>query len=251
MWKAVYDSVTGTSHLNSDLPCQDACRVVELNRGETTVLVACLADGAGSASHADVGAQVACDTFIGIIERESESLNLDEIVDREMLLAWCGELRSVIEQRASELGVETRQLACTFLGAVVTETAALFLQIGDGAIVRGIGEGYSHVFWPQSGEFANTTNFLTDEGFAECVEFSQVQERVDELALFSDGLERLVLRFVDRTVHGPFLSPLFAAVRQSENPDEYFAPLRAFLDSEKVNERTDDDKTLILATRLK
>ncbi|MCA9038006.1 MAG: protein phosphatase 2C domain-containing protein [Planctomycetaceae bacterium] len=251
MWKTVYDSVAGTSHINSDLPCQDACRVVQLIVGETKLLVACLADGAGSASHADEGAQVACDTFIQTIEQASESFNFDETIHRETAIAWCNGLRSRIVQRASELDVDTRQLACTFLGAVVTENSALFIQIGDGAIVRWNGDGYRHVFWPQSGEFANTTNFLTDKAFIENLDFTQIRERVDELAIFSDGLERLVLRFADQTVHEPFLSPLFATLRHTDDPGDYFQPLREFLDSEKVNERTDDDKTLILTTRLR
>jgi hypothetical protein len=250
MWKAVYDSVTGTSHQGSEIPCQDACRVMELGSADRELFVACLADGAGSALHAGVGAEVACDAFIRIVGRDTESVEFGESADGEFVLAWCREMRAQIEERAAELDVELRQLACTFLGAVVAESGALFLQIGDGAIVRWNGGGYSPVFWPQSGEFANTTNFLTDEEFGQRLEYCQWAGRVDELAIFSDGLERLILRFADRTVHDPFLTPLFEALRQSEDPDDYFQPLRTFLDSPAVNERTDDDKTLILATRL-
>lgn len=250
MWKAVYDSVRGTSHIDVDVPCQDVCRVLEWTVDRGTLLLACSADGAGSASHSDEGAEIACDAFVRVAQRELRDVDIGESLDRETVLAWCKEMRSQIEDRARELDVDIRQLACTFLAAVVGQSTALFLQIGDGAIVTRDEEGYRAVFWPQSGEFANTTNFLTDVEFEDRVEWTRYEERVDELAMFTDGLERLALRFADRSVHDPFLTPMLAAIRDAENTEEYFELLRQFLDSPKVNERTNDDKTLILATRL-
>ena len=250
MWKAVYDSVCGTSHKDTGLPCQDACRVVELKVDDGTLLVVCLADGAGSASHAAEGAEIACDTFIRIITREFQPKNISNTVDREKVLDWCRELRTQIVHRAGGLDVEIRQLACTFLAAIVGDSTALFIHIGDGAIVTWDNGTYRPMFWPQSGEFANTTNFLTDDRFEERLVWARSEQRVDELAAFTDGLERLILRFSDQTVHDQFLAPMFVALRESENAEEFFEPLRRFLDSPKVNERTNDDKTLILATRL-
>lgn len=251
MWKTVYDSVRGTSHLVGDFPCQDACRVMVLPLNDGVMLIACSADGAGSALHAAEGAEMACDTFVRVIRRDLENSHAGKSIEWETVLSWCHELRSCISDRASDLGVEVRQLATTFLGALVGESKSLFLQIGDGAIVTWDGTGYRPVFWPQSGEFANTTNFLTDEDFEDRVEWVCWENRVDELALFSDGLERLILRFAERSVHSPFLAPMFAALRAADNPDDYFDSLRQFLDSPRVNERTDDDKTLILATRMR
>ena len=42
--------------------------------------------------------------------------------------------------------------------------------------------------------------------------------------------------------------PMFASLRQAASPEELEGPLRQFLDSRPVNDRTDDDKTLMLAT---
>jgi hypothetical protein len=251
MWKTVYDSVRGTSHIDADLPCQDACRVVELEVENGTMLVVCSSDGAGSAAHSAEGAEIACDTFIRIARRELNCADLCKYVDRSTVLGWCDEIRLQIESRATELSVETRQLATTFLVAIVGESSALFFQIGDGAIVTWEGDAYRAVFWPQSGEFANTTNFLTDEDFGEHVECICCERGTGELAVFTDGLERLVLRFADRSVHEPFLAGMFATLRNVDDTEPYFEFLRQFLNSPKVNERTDDDKTLILATRMK
>lgn len=249
-WKTVYDSVVGTSHSFLGSPCQDACRIEQLTNESESLLVACLADGAGSASHAHFGSEAACNAFIRVVERAYTSTEFPQCVDRETIIEWCREMRHIIEQRALELGVDTRQLACTFLGAIVGEKAAVFFQIGDGAMVMEKGNGYQVVFWPQSGEYANTTNFLTDDRFDAAVEWCYFEESVDEFAAFSDGLERLALNFSDRSVHAPFLIPMFEALRDSDSADEFFIPLRRFLDSPQVNDRTDDDKTLVIATRL-
>jgi hypothetical protein len=74
-------------------------------------------------------------------------------------------------------------------------------------------------------------------------------EPVDELALFTDGLQMLALHFASRSAHRPFFEPLFTTLREAANPEALGGPLREFLDSPAVNERTEDDKTLVLAIR--
>lgn len=65
------------------------------------------------------------------------------------------------------LEVGLRDLACTILLAIVGADAAVFAQLGDGAIITGEGDHYTPVFWPPAGEYANVTDFLTDADFAE------------------------------------------------------------------------------------
>jgi hypothetical protein len=82
----------------------------------------------------------------------------------------------------------------------------------------------------------------------------QIERRegaVHELAMFSDGLERLVLDMTARTVHAPALRPIFGWLAATE-PTPGGAPsdvVAAYLNSANVNRRTDDDKTLVMATR--
>jgi hypothetical protein len=134
--------------------------------------------------------------------------------------------------------------------AIVGEHAAAFSQIGDGAIVVGDGDTYRTVFWPQNGEYANTTNFVTDEAFADNLVFQLHQGPVDELALFTDGLQMLALNFADHSVHRPFFLPMFRKLRLAAAGEGLPRALRHFLGSPSVNQRSDDDKTLILATRV-
>jgi hypothetical protein len=68
----------------------------------------------------------------------------------------------------------------------------------------------------------------------------------------SDGLERLTLNLGSRSVHRPFFAaifaPLLAAGGTGEIPD-LSAALEEFLRSDSVAARTDDDLSLLIATR--
>ena len=73
--------------------------------------------------------------------------------------------------RADMEGGSLRDYASTLLAAVLRHEESVFLQIGDGVIVvqgadRG---GWAWVFWPDHGEYANVTSFLSDENAIERV----------------------------------------------------------------------------------
>jgi len=158
--------------------------------------------------------------------------------------------------RQAELdGASIRDFACTILVAVVSPTHACFLQIGDGAIVvRHRGDDWAYVFWPQHGEYANTTTFVTEPAALASFEFMCSPELIDEVAAFTDGIESLVLHFASKTVHGPFFDSNFRAVRALPEPGqdaELSDKLALYLGSPAICDRTDDDKTLLLASRAK
>ncbi|QDS99057.1 PP2C family serine/threonine-protein phosphatase [Adhaeretor mobilis] len=249
-WRLVYDSVRGTSHEVDDLPCQDSSRVLTHYTNSTSMLISVCADGAGSASFSDQGSQIACEKFAE--HCQSYFVDDDAIrgVTQEVVADWLVDIRSAINDRAEELETDTRQLATTLLGCVIGEQASFFLQIGDGAMVYRSEDSFQFAFWPHTGEFANMTNFLTSDNFESQVEWKIVEEQLNDLAAFTDGLERLVLKFEDQTIHEPAITPMLEAIRDSQPEEDFSEPLRGFLTSEGVNERTDDDKTLILATRL-
>jgi hypothetical protein len=60
MWKLLFQSVQGTAHERAGQPCQDSCLARLRRSGQGPVLILACADGAGSASHADLGARLAC-----------------------------------------------------------------------------------------------------------------------------------------------------------------------------------------------
>jgi len=249
MWKLVQESAIGTSHNAEGIPCQDACRSALIEHPSQQVLVACVADGAGSSSMSQIGAEIACDTFIRsateMLPARPEELLWDELFVKD----WLRDANLNIAQRARDESLPIREFACTFLAALVGETGAIFAQVGDGAMVIDQHSGYETIFWPQSGEYANLTNFLTDEHFTQQIETRFVDRTIQRLAMFSDGLERLVLKFEEMQVHAPFLNPLFLALESSEDGASCKGPLQTLLCSQKINVRTHDDKTLLLASR--
>jgi hypothetical protein len=243
-WFALGESRTGTSHRARNIQCQDAFRFHTFgSMGEWLVIVA--ADGAGSASHSEIGATSACDGFV----RGVEVLEPDKLFTRDGMTALFTHVRATLLAEAERLNVRPRELACTALLAVVGRTSAAFAQLGDGAIVIGQGQHHRVVFWPEPAEYANATDFLTDDRFADLIRFETVTDPIVEVAAFTDGLQRLALDFTARAAYPAFFRPLFNELRTAADPESLAEPFRQFLDSDRVNERTDDDKTLVLAVR--
>jgi hypothetical protein len=254
-WRYASASVVGTSHLKTETVCQDshAC-VVITDDNQRPVLIAIVSDGAGSAKASQIGSALACDTIANCVSEYVERGGTLCEISRDDCARWVTEFARAIENRALEDGNASRDYACTLLGAIVGEEHAVFFQIGDGALVVSDSEGsnYGYVFWPDRGEYENTTYFATEKNAVEQLQFDSVRRCVTEIALFSDGLQRLALNYQLSTAHDPFFKGLFPAVRsQPEGKSEILCEsLVQFLGSERVNARTDDDKTLILATRL-
>jgi hypothetical protein len=105
--------------------------------------------------------------------------------------------------------------------------------------------------WPVQGEYASTTNLVTDDP-EPITNVSYVGGDIAEVALFSDGLERLALDFATKTAFTPFFNSMFNTFPDegSGRYKQLSRDLRAFLDGPSITERTDDDKTLIMARRL-
>lgn len=244
VWVALGESVTGTAHRARNLPCQDAFRYRTIGTTGEWLAIA-TADGAGSASHSDIGATLVCDEFVQRVEK----LDPDSLFTREGMTRLFADVRIALHDKAECLDVRSRELACTGLFAFLGPTTAAFGQIGDGAIVIGHGETLRTIFWPEPSEYANATDFLTDEHFADVIQFHTMSEPIHEVALLTDGLQRLALDFAARSVHLPFFRPLFDHLRTTTDPESLVEPFRNFLDSPRINERTDDDKTLVFAVR--
>jgi hypothetical protein len=250
VWRTINQSVAGAHHRRGGEPCQDFSLVRVVGDRELRTLVACVADGAGTARLSHVGARVACETFMAAIIETFQAYSSPVVIGPETLARWCKRSRQAIDDHAWKAGCPPRELATTLCAAIVTPGQSAFLQIGDGAIVTRRHGALGAVFWPQSGEYLNTTSFLTSDDFSECLQATIVDFPVDDVAIFTDGLERLALRFDWQVPHVPFFQPLFAAVRGATDPRLLAADLKDFLESDAVNQRNDDDKSLLLACRI-
>ncbi len=248
MWKIIRASVVGTSHVALNQPCQDNCYADKVCITDDFDCLVCLvSDGAGSAKEGGRGAELACATVRSSIEASIKLASLD----KSLVEGWINDIRCAIYETANANALTARDYACTLLGTVICSNRTVFFQIGDGAIVAASGNVKGVVFWPDPGLYANITNFVTEEDALACLQIWVTSARIDEVALFSDGLQRLALSFEQQTPHIPFFEPMFNVLRK-KTPDECETlneQLARFLNSPKINERTNDDKTLVLATR--
>ena len=202
-----------------------------------------------------MGSNIACRELLDNIRAFLEDGHSIAELTRETALGWLENSAAAIVHAAGREGLAIREFACTLISAIVSPTHAVFLQVGDGAIViRPRGDDWTYVFWPQHGEYINTTVFITDPAALLRFEYSSRPDLIDEVAVFSDGIEALVLHYASQTVHAPFFDGVFPAVRALPHPgwnEELSAKLMAYLASPVICDRTDDDKTLLLASRLK
>jgi len=246
-WRVVAESVLGSSHEKAGLPCQDAHKWAILRPG---VLVAAVADGAGSAAMAEVGSTTAVDAAVDFVI-SAEYFPNTSTNDQ----GWADFLTSVLMAVLVSIGTaatrheaEPSDLATTLILAIVTAEMAAVAQIGDGVAVGCNEKGeIVPLTSPQSGEFINETYFVTSQDAMDNMEIVVWRGRLSRLALMSDGLQMIALRMPSREPYPGFFVPLFDFIAETKNGDEAQEQILSFLKSPRVRERTDDDLTLLLA----
>lgn len=252
MWAAIATSVPGTSHKATGTPCQDACEVLACKIGEHDVLLAAIADGAGSASHSQIGSREAVQALVRFASRD---ITNPSVVDEELIRTCYQCVLQHLAIVAEREGVELGQLACTLLFAAVWRTGGVFAQIGDGAWVVDHEDKLAMGTWPETGEYANVTVFLTSRGALELnadqrpkhLQFRRLEGAINHLAGFTDGLQMLALDFARRLPFEPFFHALFTPLRETPDQTQLIAPLQQMLASDPIVSRTDDDTSLVLA----
>lgn len=248
-WKALARSAAGTSHLRQGQPCQDHSGLLRVG----DALVGAVADGAGSAPLAEVGARLAVRRVVAGLGRWARRRagggppEVDEA--RAACLEALDAVRDHLAARATAREARLPDLACTLIAWVATPGWLAAMQVGDGFLVARAcgGEEYRLIFRPDRGEYANETSFVTSAGAAEALQVAVLDEPAAFVCGATDGLERVAIRLSDWTPFAPFFRPLEEYLRETPSPGLEDGYLRDFLASERLNARTDDDKTLALA----
>ncbi|UJB71307.1 protein phosphatase 2C domain-containing protein [Acaryochloris sp. 'Moss Beach'] len=258
-WRAIVHSAIGTRHLQKQLPCQDYGNYLM----QADTLIGVVSDGAGSAKFSDIGSKLAVKTALAMLEEREEhwssvdleTINADaQILFTEMVEAVVTALRSQAESGEYPL----RELGCTLLGFIATPNWLACMQIGDGFIVTQAQQtapnlsetepipSFDLLFEPVKGEYINETVFVTSDN---AVEHMQIAVRADHhpfVCAATDGLEKVAIRFQDWQAFPPFFKPFFECLRSISDPEERQTYVETFLESDRLNAKTDDDKTLLL-----
>jgi serine/threonine protein phosphatase PrpC len=252
-WRYAQASVIGSAHINQKTICQDRflCRAIEIGAGE--ILIAVVADGAGSTTDGQVGAEIACEFFVEQVAAFLKSGNASVgSLNEDFGKLWISHFQTKIAAVALKNKKTSRDYASTLVAAIVGADSAVFYQVGDGGAVysaNGAAESYRFGIEPSESEYVNTTDFLTDEAAVNSLRFVCLEQTIEDLILFSDGIFPVAVDYQTNRPHEPFLMPMMAPLRNNNVIDGLNNKLESFLASPKINEKTDDDKTIILASR--
>lgn len=256
-WKFAAVSAAGTKHQKEVGECQDASRAFWDE--ETCCLFLIAADGAGYARHAGLAAEEVVKLLAKLgpkLLRESKGMLEDaqrlETYALELAKLARGKLLSLAEERSNKLTLN--DFATTLNLVICTPSYLVGLQVGDGFTLAITDEPtLISIFEPSKGEYANETSFLTsNESFSDLKASGHLKVSVVEnegicgLALLTDGLEHAAMKRFNQP-NAAFLLRLIEELGRSST-DEFRQSLHTYLStSQKLQELTDDDKTLVLA----
>jgi hypothetical protein len=161
-------------------------------------------------------------------------------------------MRGRIEVAARNVELTPRDFAATLVGCIIGNERAKILHVGDGAAVYRVAESEEWAVgsWPSHGEYASTTYFVTDDP-EPAFQLTEIEGEVSELAVFTDGIEHLVLNFSTGGPFPPFFNQMFSGFKSEATGKsrELSRHLCKYLSGPSICDRTDDDKTLLLARR--
>ena len=242
-WRSVGASMCGTSHQTSGIPCQDA---YYWQVGAGGMLIAAVADGAGSAEFAEVGATVASKSAVSAFQANGQVSGDDNGI-RSSLNDALKEAQNSVKVEAAKLKVDVRQLATTLILVVATPELVGAAQVGDGiAVVQDSDGNITGLTTPVGGEHVNETTFLNSRRDLKHAQFSVWRGAPTHVAILSDGLQRLALNMPSGVPHAPFFAPLFKFVSETTESTQAQQQLQMFLASPRVTDKTTDDLTLVL-----
>jgi hypothetical protein len=248
-WRVAGCSRPGTAHLRRGRGCEDSIGWIL----QDDLLLIAAADGAGSAAHPKLGSVLTVRSALTDLWNHHTSVcPVTAGTATKALTSACQNTLNCLAARASEIAAEPRDLATTLILVVADRSFVAAAQVGDGAVVVKDDEGnLISLTTPTNGEFANETILLgcsqnIDVKIRSLPNKSSDVIRLKSIAIFTDGIQRMALKLPLGDPHPPFFTPLFDQFeRLTESDMENL--LGDFLDSPRVNARTDDDKTIAVA----
>ncbi|MBU1143838.1 MAG: protein phosphatase 2C domain-containing protein [Firmicutes bacterium] len=236
-------SVVGTSHLSTETPCHDnhAYKILPNGLG----FIACVSDGMGSASHAELGSLTASTFIVDFLEKYLDVKMTDEEIItliKEGFIETNDQLHDVANQNE----VNIKDLNATLLVFVSFHDRQFYGQVGDCAAIGKIGDSYEVIAKQQRGEYANATFSICNLESIENGIYEKCDKFYPMVSLMSDGIESISISAKDKTVSHLFYDPFFKVFsHENYNQEEVQKSLERFLASERINKKTDDDKTLL------
>jgi serine/threonine protein phosphatase PrpC len=248
-WCYAAASVVGLSHIRAGTRLQDAKHCFVFGDKGDRRFFAVIADGAGSAEFGGQGGSIICRTVAS--EARSAFHDAGSLPDNDAIWSWLDIARDRIQVAASRRERTPRDFAATLVLVMASRDEVVTAHVGDGAVVA---RNKNNAAWtmlsePHRGEYASTTYFVTDDP-QPALRIGRHPNQFDALAVFSDGIENLVIDSATGRPSAGFFNPMAKPLNASTSLGKDSALskcLATFLASDRLNERTGDDKTLIVA----
>ncbi len=226
-------SEQGTSHIDSNTPCQDASGIISL---DNSTLIA-VADGLGSKKLSQIGAKLAVKFALRAHRNKWFTSS------KEILLATQFHLLKF----AKKINLaDPSELATTLQIAIVTEDKVDMCICGDGAIVYTVKDEHRLVTDGQIYELANQTFHLLSENLDDKILSQIVEEQVKHVSLCSDGMRTVLANERESIAHPPIFDYLINYASQN-NVEE---AVHMLVNSSQVLESVDDDRSLASYVRV-
>jgi hypothetical protein len=274
-WTVAYASVIGNLHIRENIPCQDSCFYLPIDKD---LGIAAVADGAGSHVNSHIGseqaAQKAAECFKEVVEKNGWT-NADSLPSKEewqqASVNTFKMVREDAEALAEKRGLHPQSLSCTIIVAIHAPDFLLVTHIGDGRAGYYNGEKWKAAMVPYSGIEANETIFLhslfwhEEDRLNEFIRSYIFKENIDGFVLMTDGCEKSAF---EMNIYNPqtekwydpnrpfdkFLNPNMNGLKilrkENKSQEEINELWKSFLEKGTKHFQTEvDDKTMLLGVK--
>ena len=140
-WKNVQAYEIGKLHISRNMVCQDRTHFKEING----VKIVSLADGAGSKSKSEMGAEIVCEKICELLSTKFidyllcfEDEKTNQAKHKKNMMSLSKEiisfLMTVLKEKALEMNIAVEELSSTLLFFAIKDNHYIMGHIGDGVI---------------------------------------------------------------------------------------------------------------------
>lgn len=240
-WVAASASVIGRGHQRSGTPCQDRSLT-----SSTESAVAVVADGAGSRTHSQVGAEHVCRIISDLFQTRFEELYAFD--SHQLCRTILSSIGECLQPVAASMSVRPDDLASTLLFVAVNAGRYVAGNLGDGVVAIQRNGRCEVLCTPERGEFANQTVFVTCRDAVSRLNIVKgITDGVSGFALMTDGTSA-ALYDAKNVSMAPAVDRMWKWL-DSYAPKVISAQLAASI-RDVIQKRTSDDCSLALMKRV-
>lgn len=216
-------SLQGFSHIQRNIPCQDANNIKNLSNGW---VVAAIADGVGSAVHSEIGSKIAVEISINFIEQHIKNVQWNEQVLEALITLSFNEVLLKIQEQSKKDNYPIEDYDTTLSLIIYNGKYVIYGHCGDGGII----------VLPKYGDYILLSTIQKGEEFNEVYplrnkewNFGHTNEEVVSVLLATDGV----------------FDGLFCSTKKNEEGERALINYNCdlFMNNKKLNPKITDETT--------